>query len=61
MLAPPAARAFADLALCQQVKHAGGSWNPDRKVCELRYDHAVVLGLDGRIVPDTGSQGGPSI
>jgi hypothetical protein len=43
------------------VKRAGGTWNPDRKVWELRYDRAVALGLEGRIVPDTGSQGGQGI
>ena len=37
-----------ELALCQQVEQAGGSWNPDRKVRELRYDHAIVVGREAR-------------
>ena len=64
--APPADRlvpvrvAFAELAVRQQVNQAGGAWNPDRKVWELRYDRAIALGLEDRIVPDAGSERGPS-
>ena len=53
--------AFGELALRQQVKQAGGTWNPERKVSELRYDRAVALGLVDRIVPGAGSERGPSI
>jgi hypothetical protein len=60
-LAPPVDRlvpvrvAFTELAVRQQVKQAGGTWNQDRKASELRYDRAVALGLEDRIVPDGGS------
>jgi len=42
--------AFADSATRARVKHAGGAWNPDRKVWHLRYDRVVSLGLRRRIV-----------
>jgi hypothetical protein len=42
--------AFADVAVRKLVKQAGGTWNPERKVWQLRYDRVVALGLDGRIV-----------
>jgi hypothetical protein len=42
--------AFADVAVRTLVKQAGGTWNPDRKVWQLRYDRVVALGLGGRIV-----------
>jgi hypothetical protein len=32
------------------VKQAGGAWNPDRTVWQLRYDRVVALGLRRRIV-----------
>ena len=53
--------AFADVAVPSQVKEAGGTWNPQRRVWELRYDRAVALSLEDRIVPDAGAEGGPSI
>jgi len=28
-----------------KVKHAGGKWNPRRRVWEIRYDRMVELGL----------------
>lgn len=35
------------------VRRAGGTWNWERKVWELRYDQVRALGLDDRIVaPD---------
>ena len=34
------------------VKAAGGKWNPTRRVWEMRYDKAVVLELQARIVPE---------
>ncbi len=37
-----------------QVKRAGGTWDPQRRVWELRYDRAVALGLKGRIVDGVG-------
>jgi hypothetical protein len=42
--------AFTDVATRKRVKQAGGVWNPDRTVWQLRYDRAVALGLRRRIV-----------
>lgn len=39
-----------------QVKRAGGRWDPKRRVWELRYDRAVELGLEERIVEESGIQ-----
>jgi hypothetical protein len=40
---------WGEADLGQQVKQAGGKWNPAKKVWEMRYDRAVELGLEGRI------------
>ena len=48
--------AFADVAVRDRVKQAGGTWNPERKVWRLRYDRAVALGLNSRIVDDPASK-----
>jgi hypothetical protein len=37
------------------VKEASGKWNPDRKVWEIRYDHAIALGVGARIVDEPAS------
>jgi hypothetical protein len=42
--------AFTDVATRNRVKQAGGAWNPDRTVWQLRYDRVVALGLRRRIV-----------
>jgi hypothetical protein len=42
--------AFADVAVRERVKQAGGTWNPERRVWLLRYDRVVGLGLNSRIV-----------
>lgn len=47
--------AFADEAARQRVKQAGGTWNPDRRLWQLRYDRAIALGLGSRIVADPAS------
>jgi hypothetical protein len=52
---------FADVAVRRRVKEAGGTWNPERRVWQLRYDRAIALGLEDRIVPDAASERGPSI
>jgi hypothetical protein len=44
--------AFADVAVRDRVKQAGGTWNPERRVWQLRYDRVVALGLTGRIVAE---------
>jgi hypothetical protein len=50
--------AFGDVAVRNQVKRAGGTWNPDRKVWQLRCDRAVALGLNSRIVDEPASNSG---
>ena len=45
---------FAEPAVREQAKQAGGKWNPDPKVWELRYRQAVALKLDTRIVQEHG-------
>lgn len=52
---------FADVAVRDRVKQTGGTWNPQRRLWELRYDRAIALGLEDRIVPDAESEHGPSI
>ncbi|HEU4367748.1 MAG TPA: hypothetical protein VFV05_05895 [Methylomirabilota bacterium] len=47
--------AFADVAARDQVKQAGGTWNPARRVWQLRYDRVVALGLNTRIVDEAAS------
>ncbi len=50
--------AFADVAVRDRVKQAGGTWNPERRVWQLRYDRVVALGLNGRIVDEPASTSG---
>jgi hypothetical protein len=50
--------AFADMAVRAQVKQAGGRWNPERRVWQLRYDRVVALGLNSRIVDESASSNG---
>ncbi len=38
------------MAVRDRVKQAGGTWNPERRVWQLRYHRVVALGLDSRIV-----------
>ena len=52
---------FADVAVRDRVKQAGWTWNPQRRVWELRYDRTIALGLEGRIVPDARPERGPTI
>lgn len=40
---------WGEVELGRQVKRAGGKWNPERKIWEMRYDRAVELGLEDRI------------
>ena len=42
--------AAQERAVRQQVKAAGGKWNPKEVVWELPYGQAVALGLSARIV-----------
>jgi hypothetical protein len=50
--------AFADVAVRDRVKQAGGTWNPERRVWQLRYDRVVALGLNRRIVDQSASNSG---
>ena len=50
--------AFADVAVRNWVKQAGGTWNPERRVWQLRYDRVVALGLNGRIIDEPASNSG---
>jgi hypothetical protein len=50
--------AFAEAAVRQQVKQAGARWNPDRRLWEMRYQQAVTLKLEARIVPEAASNTG---
>ena len=43
---------FSERVLRQQVKEAGGVWNPDKQAWELRYGRAIALGFRKRIVED---------
>jgi len=43
--------ALGEVEVRRQVKQAGGKWNPQKTVWELRYDQVVKLGLQARIVP----------
>ncbi|MBI4245794.1 MAG: hypothetical protein HY614_01265, partial [Candidatus Rokubacteria bacterium] len=50
--------AFADVAVRDRVKRAGGTWNPARRVWQVRYDRVVALGLTSRIVAEPASNSG---
>ncbi len=50
--------AFTDAAVRAQVKQAGGTWNPERRVWQLRYDRVIALGLNSRIVDEPASNSG---
>jgi len=43
------------VAVRKRVKQAGGTWNPERRVWQLRYDRVVALGLNNRIVDELAS------
>jgi hypothetical protein len=46
--------ALPKVSVRQQIKRAGGRWNPQRGVWELRYERVVALGLVERIVDSEG-------
>ncbi len=37
---------FPERELRQQIKNAGGVWNPAKQAWEIRYDYALTLGLE---------------
>ncbi len=41
--------AFQEAEMQRNVKQAGGKWNPQRRLWEMRYDQAVAIGLEDRI------------
>ena len=41
---------WGEAALARQIKAAGGQWNRQQQVWEVRYDQVVALGLIDRIV-----------
>ena len=49
---------FADVEVRDRVKRAGGTWDPGRRIWQLRYDRVVALGLTKRIVDDQASNTG---
>jgi hypothetical protein len=49
--------AAPERAVRQQVKTAGGKWNPKEMVWELRYEQVVALGLTARIVTKAANGG----
>jgi hypothetical protein len=46
---------FTEVTVREQVKQAGGKWNPRRKLWELRYAQVVALKLEPRIVEEEAS------
>ncbi len=50
--------AFAEQTIRGQVKRAGGTWDAERRLWQLRYDRVQALGLTDRIVPEEASTGG---
>ena len=50
--------AFADVAGRDRVKQAGSTWNPERRVWQLRYDRVVALGLHANIADGPASNSG---
>jgi hypothetical protein len=41
---------WGEAEIAKRVKQAGGKWNAQNRVWELRYDQVVKLGLEKRIV-----------
>ena len=50
--------AFAEVAIRDRVKQAGGTWNPERRAWQLRYDSVLALGLSRRIIDKPASTSG---
>jgi hypothetical protein len=49
---------FGEVAVRDRVKRAGGAWNRERRVWQLRYDRVVALGLTARVVDEAASNSG---
>jgi hypothetical protein len=56
--------AFAEADLQRQVKQAGGKWNRECRLWDIRYDQVVALKLTERIeanpMPNSGNQRRPN-
>jgi hypothetical protein len=50
--------AFTEVTVRDRVKQAGGRWDPERRVWQLRHDRVVALGLSRRIVDEPASNTG---
>ena len=46
---------FTEIEVREQVKQAGGKWNRNRRVWELRYAQVIALKLEPRIVEEEAS------
>ena len=44
---------YGEVELGRKLKSAGGKWNSAKRVWEIRYDKAIALGLEKRIVPNS--------
>lgn len=44
--------AYGEKAVAQQVKAAGGRWNPKRRTWDIAYGQAEALGVLERMVDD---------
>ena len=44
---------WGEAVLARQIKAAGGQWNRQQQVWEVRYDQVLALGLIDRIVAST--------
>ena len=52
--------AFTDVTTRDRVKQADGTWNPERRVWQLRYDRVVALGLHAHIADGSHPSGCPT-
>jgi hypothetical protein len=46
---------FGETELREQIKDAGGYWNPDKKAWILSYRRVLQMGLDRRVIDEIGS------
>jgi hypothetical protein len=42
--------AYHEFEMREQIKDAGGRWNPEKRLWELSYAQAMALGLEQRVV-----------
>ena len=46
--------AYEELELRQKIKEAGGRWNPEQRLWEMRFQDVVNLGLRKRLIREEG-------